>query len=151
MSWPLMKSSCCSSTRPATAGRFFGRRKQVLWHNRRLRAERCGDPSRRSQRLASRAVSSGVEHSIHTAGVGGSKPPPPTNFLSPPSFLACRPVPTHIAASRRLPRASSHRRTVLKEKKAMATSPELPSPITSDPPDVPELPVEPDEGPAKQP
>ena len=34
---------------------------------------------------------------------------------------------------------------------AMATSPDLPTPITSDPPDVPELPVEPDEGPGTPP
>jgi hypothetical protein len=34
---------------------------------------------------------------------------------------------------------------------AMATSPDLPTPITSDPPDVPELPVEPDKGPATPP
>jgi hypothetical protein len=45
--------------------------------------------------------------------------------------------------------ASSYNGT--ERRKAMATSPDLPPPITSDPPDVPELPVEPDEGPAKQP
>jgi hypothetical protein len=40
--------------------------------------------------------------------------------------------------------------TALKEH-AMATSPDLPTPITSDPPDLPELPVEPDKGPATPP
>jgi hypothetical protein len=34
---------------------------------------------------------------------------------------------------------------------AMATAPDLPTPITADPPDVPELPVEPDKGPIAPP
>lgn len=33
----------------------------------------------------------------------------------------------------------------------MATSPDLPPPVTPHPPDVPELPVEPDQGPATPP
>jgi hypothetical protein len=33
----------------------------------------------------------------------------------------------------------------------MATSPDLPTPVAPHPPDVPELPVEPDEGPATPP
>ena len=36
-------------------------------------------------------------------------------------------------------------------KNAMATSPDLPTPITADPPDLPDLPVEPDKGPAAPP
>jgi hypothetical protein len=34
---------------------------------------------------------------------------------------------------------------------AMVTNPDLPTPITADPPDVPELPVEPDKGPSTPP
>ena len=37
-----------------------------------------------------RAVSSGVEHDIHTVGVAGSKPAPPTNLEVPRSHLAGR-------------------------------------------------------------
>ena len=50
----------------------------------------CGDAFFSSASAGSRrfrAVSSGVEHSIHTAGVGGSKPPPPTRF---PTLFFCR-------------------------------------------------------------
>ncbi len=40
-----------------------------------------------------RAVSSGVEHCIHTAGVGGSKPPPPTRNRMQIKDLAEMPGP----------------------------------------------------------
>ena len=62
------------STRPAAATRCGGRRRWPRprpWHNDAL--------SKRPIRAPRGAVSSGVEHDIHTVGVGGSKPSPPTN------------------------------------------------------------------------
>jgi hypothetical protein len=50
-----------------------------------------------------------------------------------------------------LHRVFTSRRTVWLKENAMATSPDLPPPVTPHPPDVPELPVEPDEGPATPP
>ena len=60
-----------TSTRPAAAGRSGG----PLWHNRGFPAPWRADPSR-----AGRAVSSAVEHCLHTAGVAGSNPAPPTRY-----------------------------------------------------------------------
>ena len=61
---------------------------KTLWHNRRLRATArksiCCTPLQHHG-----AVSSGVEHSIHTAGVGGSKPSTAHHF-SPDSAIASR-------------------------------------------------------------
>ena len=143
---PRTRKCWRNSTRPATARRFSGRSSRTLWHNRRLRATRRENPSRRTMRRG--AVSSGVEHSIHTAGVGGSKPPPPTNFLFPclvrvgwaDANCGCAPVVARRKACR----------TLGKGEATMATSPDLPTPITSDPPDVPDCRSSPMKGPPRR-
>ena len=56
-------------------------RRPVPWHNERL-------PQRSSSQGRARAVSSAVEHCLHTAGVAGSNPAPPTKKSNPDNELA---------------------------------------------------------------
>src|SRR5207245_9098009 len=75
-----------SSTRRAAARRCGARWSRSpprsLWHNRRLRERGLARFATPLARLGPvRAVSSGVEHDIHTVGVGGSKPSPPTSMV----------------------------------------------------------------------
>ena len=62
-----------TSTRPAAA-----RRCGAVWHNRALSGAPEANPNGKI-----RAVSSAVEHCLHTAGVAGSNPAPPTKHQAP--------------------------------------------------------------------
>ena len=95
-----------------------------------------------------RAVSSGVEHSIHTAGVGGSKPPPPTKFTS---FVRAHapvgPAPTSGVTPARHARPNGFKLPCIEGDSSWSPFPDL----ATRPPrrTRPTCPVEPDEGPRR--